>query len=239
MQELCSPALRRHCSAKNRRKPARYSAGPRSRGTPRFVPPHRAGPGRHGADEHESRNRRPAVLQHRREFIAKWRRDGVKTRTINSALEVVQRILRLAATEWIDERVLTWLEATPTIELLPAHDARPAYPLSAQEQSLLLKRLPDHLAKMALFKVDTGCREQPVGFRKVRVHDLEHTFERRLRAAGVSFEDRQNLLGHKSSRITTHYSQAELWNLIDAANRVCETERHKTSPTTWPKRKSG
>jgi hypothetical protein len=30
-------------------------------------------------------------------------------------------------------------------------------------------------------------------------------FGRRLRAAGVSFEDRQDLLGHRSGRITTHY----------------------------------
>jgi integrase len=56
---------------------------------------------------------------------------------------------------------------------------------------------------------------------KVRVHDLKHTFGRRLRAAGVSFEDRQDLLGHRSARITTHYSAAELKNLLDAANKVC------------------
>jgi ketosteroid isomerase-like protein len=49
----------------------------------------------------------------------------------------------------------------------------------------------------------------PEGFRRVRVHDLKHTFGRRLRAAGVSFEDRQDLLGHKSQRITTHYSNPE------------------------------
>ena len=60
------------------------------------------------------------------------------------------------------------------------------------------------------------------GLPHVRVHDLKHTFERRLRAAGVSFEDRQDLLGHRSGRITTHYSAAELANLIDAANKVCE-----------------
>ncbi len=52
-----------------------------------------------------------------------------------------------------------------------------------------------------------------------------HTFGRRLRAAGVSFEDRQDLLGHKNGRITTHYSNAELNNLIQAANKVCETEQ--------------
>jgi len=47
------------------------------------------------------------------------------------------------------------------------------------------------------------------GLPQVRVHDLKHTFGRRLRAVGVSFEDRQDLLGHRSGRITTHYSAAE------------------------------
>jgi hypothetical protein len=54
----------------------------------------------------------------------------------------------------------------------------------------------------------------------LRVHDLKHTFGRRLRAAGVSFEDHQDLLGHKSGRITTHYCAAEIGNLIAAANQV-------------------
>ncbi len=79
----------------------------------------------------------------------------------------------------------------------------------------------------------------PLGFRKIRVHDLKHTFGRRLRAAGVSFEDRQDLLGHRSGRITTHYSQAELTNLIAAAESVCESESRKTPATTWLRRKTG
>lgn len=78
----------------------------------------------------------------------------------------------------------------------------------------------------------------PEGFRRVRVHDLKHTFGRRLRAVGVSFEDRQDLLGHKSGRITTHYSQAELTNLIEAADKVCTTESRKSLATTWLRRKS-
>jgi Phage integrase family len=36
------------------------------------------------------------------------------------------------------------------------------------------------------------------GLEHVRVHDIKHTFGRRLRAAGMSFEDRQDLLGHLS-----------------------------------------
>jgi integrase len=59
------------------------------------------------------------------------------------------------------------------------------------------------------------------GLERVRVHDLKHTFGRRLREAGVSFEDRQDLLGHRSSRVTTHYSAAELGPLIEAAESVC------------------
>ena len=63
---------------------------------------------------------------------------------------------------------------------------------------------------------------------QVRVHDLKHTFGRRLRAAGVSYEDRQDLLGHRSGRITTHYSAGELGSLIEAANRVCEGGSRKS-----------
>jgi len=58
----------------------------------------------------------------------------------------------------------------------------------------------------------SAWKQAPVraGLPQVRVHDLKHTFGRRLRAAGVSFEDRQDLLGHCSGRITMHYSAAEL-----------------------------
>ena len=52
------------------------------------------------------------------------------------------------------------------------------------------------------------------GLKKVRVHDLRHTFVQRLRAAGVSLEDRKALLGHKSGDVTTHYSAAELAGTI-------------------------
>jgi integrase len=61
-----------------------------------------------------------------------------------------------------------------------------------------------------------------LGLEGVRVHDLRHTFGMRLRAAGVSLEDRQDLLGHKSGRITTHYSAAELGNLQAAVEKVAE-----------------
>ena len=79
----------------------------------------------------------------------------------------------------------------------------------------------------------------PEGLRTIRVHDLKHTFGRRLRAAGVSFEDRQDLLGHRSGRITTHYSQAELASLIEAAEKVCDGESRKTPAITWLRRKTG
>ena len=52
------------------------------------------------------------------------------------------------------------------------------------------------------------------------MHDLKHTFGRRLRAAGVPLETRKVLLGHKSGDITTHYSAPELAELLEAANRV-------------------
>lgn len=240
---------------------------------------------------------------------------GVKTRTINIALGVVRRILNLAASEWVDENGLTWLEVAPRVKLLAVRDSRAPYPMSWEEQLRLLQELPAHLAQMALFKLNTSCREQEVcslqwswevdvpeiggsvfliparhvknrrerlvvlndvaasviesvrgthpiyaftyrGHRvdkmdnsawkkarrraeleMVRVHDLKHTFGRRLRAAGVSFEDRQDLLGHKSSRVTTHYSAAELGDLLAAANRVCDSSSRKTPALTIIKRR--
>src|SRR5262249_17769059 len=160
--------------------------------------------------------------------------------------------------------------------LLANNDKRRPYPLSWEEQSRLFHELPEHLAEMAIFAVNTGCRDaeicnllwawevevpelgtsvfiipgsqvkneddhlvvlnrlarsvvearrgkhvthvfayngapvqhmlnsawkkarQRASLEHVRVHDLKHTFGRRLRASGVSFEDRQDLLGHRS-----------------------------------------
>ncbi len=70
------------------------------------------------------------------------------------------------------------------------------------------------------------------------MHDLKHTFGRRLRAAGVSYEDRQDLLGHKSGRITTHYSAGELENLIEAVNRVCGDNSRKSPALVLLKQKA-
>lgn len=54
------------------------------------------------------------------------------------------------------------------------------------------------------------------------VHNLRHTFGRRLRAAGVPLETRKSLLGHSNGDITTHYSAAELGELIAACERVVD-----------------
>jgi integrase len=71
-----------------------------------------------------------------------------------------------------------------------------------------------------------------VGLEQVRVHDLKHTFGRRLRAADVPEEDRKDLLGHRSGRsITTHYSAAEIAKLIEYSNRVCQEEGCHNSDT--------
>jgi len=87
--------------------------------------------------------------------------------------------------------------------------------------------------KSARRRAAAACRQNtgeaaPFGFARIRVHDLKHTFGRRLRAAGVSFEDRQDLLGHRSGRVTTHYSTAEIGSLVEAANKVCRPNSRKT-----------
>ncbi|WP_040615134.1 tyrosine-type recombinase/integrase [Rickettsiella grylli] len=237
---------------------------------------------------------------HLETYIQTRKAAGVKNRTINYGLQVVRRILYLAASEWRDENGLTWIAHAPKIRLLTEENKRLPYPLSKEEEKRLIGQLPQHLKQMVLFAVNTGCRCQeicrlqwqwkvdipelntyvfiiPKNFvknrqhrlvvlnqqakqviesqrgqhptyvftyrnkplsrmlnsawlrarlkaklPKVRVHDLKHTFGRRLRAANVSYEDRQDLLGHKSQRMTTHYSNAELANLISAANSITQ-----------------
>ncbi len=65
---------------------------------------------------------------------------------------------------------------------------------------------------------------------KKGVHNLKHTFGRRLRAAGVSGETRKVLLGHTNHDITSHYSAAELQELLNAANRVCQRSESGKTP---------
>lgn len=252
-------------------------------------------------------------------------------RTINIALQRLVRILHLCHRKWRDDRKRPWLDAVPIITMQDERKTQRAeHPLSWDEQRILFQELPPHLQRMALFKVNAGCREQEVcklkwawevqveelgtsvfiipadfggrseksgvkngedrvvilndvaksiiekqrlllkdednegkewvfpydgralhrmndsawrsarkraaakwkeemgtephpGFGKVRVHDLKHTFGRRLRAADVDFEHRQILLGHTTGSVTTHYSGSELAALIAAANKVTQT----------------
>ena len=345
-----------------------------------------------------------------RPYILACKKKGLKNKTINNGIEIVRRILNLAARRWRDESGITWIETAPLLTMLDLNDARKPYPLSWDEQKLLLNHLPPHVQRMALFKVNTGTREQEVcqlqwdwqidipelgtsvflvpgviiknaderliilnkiatssisnqvgkhptrvftfngkpiknilstawkrarqeaaldaarkygewtievadigdkrtgyctritahhdkwgriktktamdslneqriskgltpfrpGVRgwwlstlrskvrqlairrfladycqeyealsRLRVHDLKHTFGRRLRAAGVPLETRKVLLGHRNSDITSHYSAPEIQELVDAANRVCESESGKIPALTILKRRKG
>jgi len=252
-------------------------------------------------------------------------RKVVSNRTVSIAIEPVIGVLSLACRKWRDEERRPWLGSIALLAKLEEKRAsRKPYPMSRDEQSILFGELPDHLQRMALFKVTTGCREQEVcklrweweisvpelgtslflipagfggrhensgvknrderlvvlntvaksiidgqrgisrewvfpyngtgmhrmndsawekarvraaklwqeqhlrpahtGYASIRVHDLTHTFGRRLKAAGVTEEDRKSLLGHKNGSVTSHYSGAELGQLIEAANKVSATE---------------
>ena len=92
-------------------------------------------------------------------WIDHRRKEGAAIGTINHGLKVVRRILNLASTEWVDEYGMTWLQTAPRIKLLSDTNKRKPYPLSWAEQTLLFDALPAHLANMALFAVNTGCRD--------------------------------------------------------------------------------
>jgi integrase len=88
--------------------------------------------------------------------------NGLSPGTINRDLAVVIRILNLASRLWRDETDRPWLPIAPLIPMQRHPHRREPYPLSVAEQRLLFSELATHLASMALFKVNTGLREQEV-----------------------------------------------------------------------------
>ena len=95
-------------------------------------------------------------------FKDKRKADGVKPATIKRTLEVVRKILRACAETYRDEHGRLWLDHPPKISMPRKLNARQAYALSWEEQAKLFKLLPATLGRMALFKVNTGTREQEV-----------------------------------------------------------------------------
>ena len=88
--------------------------------------------------------------------------NGKSPGTVNRDLAVVRRILNLSARLWRDETDRPWLPVAPLIQMQRHSHAREPYPLSVAEQRLLFSELENHLASMALFKVNKGLREQEV-----------------------------------------------------------------------------
>jgi integrase len=239
-------------------------------------------------------------------FICGRIADGACATTINRSLEVVRTILHRAARSYRDESGRPWLDALPPpITMLPK-SRRPPYPITWGEQDRRFAKLPAHLARMALFAVNTGLRnsnvcsllwkwevplpeigrsvfvvpadaiktkrphvvilndaawsivqsqrgQHPVwvftfrghpvgtmnndgwqqarreaGLRAVRVHDLRHTYACRLRAAGVSAEDRAALLGHATQSMVGHYASADVGRLLHKSNLVLNRQETRT-----------
>ena len=66
-----------------------------------------------------------------------------------------------------------------------------------------------------------------------------HTFGRRLRAVGFALETRKVLLGHANGDITTHYSAAELKELIDAVEKIVSRGVAQTPTLTLVRQSAG
>lgn len=77
------------------------------------------------------------------------------------------------------------------------------------------------------------------GLPEVRVHDLKHSYGRRLRAAEVPKEERKDLLGPRSGKsMTTHYSESEILKLIEYSHRVCRDDEHKSDTIVFLEKKN-
>lgn len=64
-----------------------------------------------------------------------------------------------------------------------------------------------------------------VGLQDVRVHDLRHTVGMRLREAGVREETISDILWHSRGTMTSHYSVAQVRELLDALNLITDESK--------------
>jgi integrase len=131
-------------------------------------------------------------------------------KTINLGLGIVRRILNLAARSWRDEDGKTWLETVPLITMLPLLGfQREPRPITWAEQRRILPLLPDHLAKMVLFDLNTGVRDEVVC-------GLKWEWEIAIPELGVSVFDipRENVKGRKRSRVLVCNKVAQ--NIVEA-----------------------
>jgi len=221
----------------------------------------------------------------------------------------VRTILNRAARSYRDGDGRPWLDAmSPLITMLPENPRLP-YPLTWKEQDELFRRLPTHLARMALFAINTGLRQSnlcglqwtwelpvpeiarsvfvipPEAFKTkrphvvvlndvawsiikaqrglhpiwvfpfrgkridrmnnngwqqarheadlplVRVHDLRHSFGARLRAAGVSAEDREALLGHANHSMAGHLCKSGCGSPVGSGEPDCRPKGHADAVT--------
>jgi integrase len=239
-------------------------------------------------------------------FVKARLADSASATTINRSLEVVRTILNRAARSYRDDDGRPWLEGMPPLITMLPETPRQPYPITWKEQDVLFRKLPAHLARMALFAVNTGLRDsnvcglqwtwevaipelgrsvfvippeafktkrphvvilndvawsiieaqrslhpiwvfpfrgkpintmnnnawqrarRKVGLALVRVHDLRHSFACRLRAAGVSAEDREVLLGHANHSMAGHYASADVGHLLKQANLLLDRSGTRT-----------
>lgn len=170
-------------------------------------------------------------------YVAARKAEGRKNKTINLALGVVRRIINLAATSWRDEDGKTWLEQAPKITMLPlvGHQREPR-PISWGQQRTLMPLLPDHLARMSLFTLNTGVRDDVVC-------SLRWEWEIRVPELGCSVFDvpRQHVKGGRRSRIIVCNSVAQSiietvrgqhpeWVFVYRRERVKHTDQAPAMP---------
>jgi len=105
--------------------------------------------------------------------------DKVSLTTVNRAIEIVRRIFNLAARVWRHPNGMTWLQTAPLITVERNRAARKPYPLSWEEQNLLFGALPEFNRAMAVFKVNTGMRDQ-------EVCSLQWSWEQKVEALGTT-----------------------------------------------------
>lgn len=88
-------------------------------------------------------------------IMAERKAEGVSNATVNRTMEVVRGVLRMAAFEW------EWFDRVPKVRMLPKAKRRIRW-ITRDESDRLIAAVPDHLAAMVRFSLETGLRRANV-----------------------------------------------------------------------------
>jgi integrase len=93
-------------------------------------------------------------------LVAAYRQKARRCGTINNAIDLISAVLGRAANRWRNENGTTWISVKPRLTRVLVIDRTPPYPITWEEEDLLLSFLSPNHQDIVRFALNTGLRDK-------------------------------------------------------------------------------